>query len=116
LLPYPRFQCTTGGCRFYSSFSEITKSYFLADHTGWNENFQTFYPRLSGLAQLFPALVLLLKGYQIVGLQPMDLPSNWISIHPGLRQKVVDSIFQRCEKITKRFAEKILSGRKFIKA
>jgi formate hydrogenlyase subunit 6/NADH:ubiquinone oxidoreductase subunit I len=72
-------------------------------------------PGLSGLAQLLPALLLLLRGYKMVGLQPMDLPSNWISIHPGLRQKVVDSIFVRCERITKKFAEKILSGGKRFK-
>ena len=69
-----------------------------------------FVPGLSGLAQFFPALVLLLKGYKIKGMQPMDLPSNWISIHPGLRQKVVVSMFERCERITKKFAGRILNG------
>jgi len=69
-----------------------------------------FVPGLSGLAQFFPALVLLLKGYKIKGMQPMDLPSNWISIHPGLRQKVVVSMFERCERITKKFASRILNG------
>lgn len=75
-----------------------------------------FVPGLSGLAQFFPALVLLLKGYKIKGMQPMDLPSNWISIHPGLRQKVVDSIFERCERITRKFARRILSGGSKFKA
>ena len=75
-----------------------------------------FTPGMSGLAQLLPALILKLKGYKIIGMQPMDLPSNWISIHPGLRQKVVESIFQRCERITKTFAIKLLSGRKVFKA
>ena len=69
-----------------------------------------FVPGLSGLAQFFPALVLLLKGYKIKGMQPMDLPSNWISIHPGLRQKVVVSMFERCERITKKFANRLLNG------
>ncbi len=71
-----------------------------------------FLPGLSGLAQLLPALILKLKGYKIYGWQPMDLPSNWISIHPGLRPKVVDSIFHRCERKTKNFAGKMLSGKK----
>ena len=74
-----------------------------------------FLPGLSGLAQLLPALILKRKGFKIVGYQPMDLPSNWISIHPGLRQKVIDSIFQRCEGITHKFAEKILSGKRIHK-
>jgi ferredoxin len=46
----------------------------------------------------------------------MDLPSNWISIHPGLRKKVVDSIFVRCKRKTIHFAEKILSGKKVFTA
>lgn len=75
-----------------------------------------FVPGLSGLAQFFPALVLLFKGYRIVGMQPMDLPSNWISIHPGVKQKVVNSIFERCERITKKFAERILWGKTKYKA
>lgn len=40
-------------------------------------------PGLSGVAQLLAALVLLLKGYRVVGMRPIDLPSNWISLHPG---------------------------------
>lgn len=75
-----------------------------------------FLPGLSGLAQYLAAIVLRLKGYKIVGMQPMDLPSNWISLHPGLKQKVVESIFRRCKKITGRFAEKILQGKKVYKA
>jgi len=62
-----------------------------------------------------PALYLKLKGYKIVGLQPMDLPSNWISLHLGLRQKIINLIFNRCKKITKKFANKILSGKKVYK-
>ncbi len=75
-----------------------------------------FLPGLSGLAQIFPALLLKIKGYKIVGMQPLDLPSNWILLHPGLREKVVDSIFKRCKKIVDRFAVDILSGKHRYKA
>ncbi len=71
---------------------------------------------LSGIAQLLAALVLLLKGYKVVGMRPVDLPSNWISIHPGVRKKVVSSIFMRCERNTRRFARNILSGKKKYRA
>jgi ferredoxin len=100
---------------FILRFPKSQNRVFLLNTRAGMKLFKVFTPGLSGLAQLFPSLVLLLKGYQIIGLQPMDLPSNWISIHPGLRQRVVDSIFQRCERITKRFAEKILSGKKIYK-
>jgi len=71
-----------------------------------------FVPGLSGLALLLPAIILLLKGYNIIGYRSIDLPSNWISLHPGLRQKVVNSIFSRCKRITFSFSDKILNGKK----
>jgi len=75
-----------------------------------------FLPGLGGLAQYYAALVLGLKGYIIKGMQPMDLPSNWISIHPGLRPQVVHSIFGRCESISRKFANKMLDGKRVYKA
>ena len=75
-----------------------------------------FLPGMSGLAQIIPAAILRAKGYKITGMQPMDLPSNWISLHPGLKQKVVDSIFERCKRISERFANRILSGKRVYKA
>lgn len=75
-----------------------------------------FLPGISGLAQIFPALIFWLKGYSIIGMQPLDLPSNWIYFHPGLKEKVVASIYNRCYKIVDRFAHGILAGRKRYKA
>ncbi len=71
---------------------------------------------LSGPAQLFSALILRCKGYRIVGMKPIDLPSNWLSLHPGLREKVIVSLFDRCEKQTREFAGRILSGKRGYRA
>jgi Pyruvate/2-oxoacid:ferredoxin oxidoreductase delta subunit len=71
-----------------------------------------FLPGLSGLALWLSALTLLLKGYRIIGLRSIDLPSNWISFHPGLKEKVVVSIYEHCKGITVKFATKILEGNK----
>ena len=70
-----------------------------------------FLPGLSGMAQYFHALVLMLKGYKIVGMRPVDLPSNWIHLHPGLKKKVVDSLHEHWKNKTEKFADKILSGK-----
>jgi Pyruvate/2-oxoacid:ferredoxin oxidoreductase delta subunit len=75
-----------------------------------------FLPGVSGLAQIFPAIMLMIKGYRIVGMQPLDLPSNWLLLHPGLREKVVNSIYSRCRRITKQFAAEIVDGQKKYKA
>jgi ferredoxin len=74
-----------------------------------------FTPGLSGMAQLLAMFVLKIKGFNIKGLLPLDMPSNWISIHPGLNKKTVDSIFIRCRGITENFSEKILTGKRIYK-
>ena len=75
-----------------------------------------FLPGLSGVAQYFTALLLLFKGYKIIGMQSIDLPSNWISLHPGLRLDVIQSIFKKLENETRQFAQKILENRTSFKA
>lgn len=71
-------------------------------------------PGLSGLALLLPLLILLIKGYRIIGLMSLDMPSNWISIHPGLLPGAVSFIVDKCRAKVDRFSEKILNGRRTI--
>lgn len=68
------------------------------------------------MAQLLAALVFVFKGYRVVGMRPIDLPSNWISLHPGLRDDTVRAIYERCEAITRRFANRLLDGRRDLRA
>jgi len=96
---------------FIWHFPSITNaSVFVVNTRAGMKVSRLFLPGLSGLAQLLPAAMLRLKGFKFVGMQPIDLPSNWISLHPGLKEKVVESIFNRCERITKQFANRILNG------
>ncbi len=98
---------------FIKGFPKSSGSrFFLINTRAGMKLYKIFTPGLSGLALLAPMIMLLLKGYRCVGMRPLDLPSNWISVHPGLKQKVVDSIFQRCEKIIQKFSGKIASGKK----
>jgi Pyruvate/2-oxoacid:ferredoxin oxidoreductase delta subunit len=75
-----------------------------------------FFPGLSGITLWLAAVVLSIKGYKIVGLRPIDLPSNWISLHPGLRGNAVIQIYERCRKITEKFAGDILNNKKNYRA
>ena len=70
-----------------------------------------FLPGLSGIAMYFPALIMFFKGYKVKAMYPVDLPSNWISLHPGIRRKVIDSMVEHYERLTKAFATKVLSGK-----
>jgi Pyruvate/2-oxoacid:ferredoxin oxidoreductase delta subunit len=65
-------------------------------------------PGLGGAALWLPALLLWLKGYKPIGFRPIDLPSNWISIHPGVRKKVKDSIVANCTITLQKFTNKVL--------
>jgi Pyruvate/2-oxoacid:ferredoxin oxidoreductase delta subunit len=71
-------------------------------------------PGLSGLALLLPMLILMLKGYRIIGVLPLDMPSNWISLHPGLFPSAVDFIVLKCHAKVNCFSSEILSGQRFM--
>ena len=90
---------------------------FIGNTRAGMKLWKIFMPGLSGIALYFPALIMLFKGYKVKAMYPVDLPSNWISLHPGLRKKVIDSMVVHYERLTKKFAAKVLSGeRVFIKS
>jgi ferredoxin len=73
-------------------------------------------PGLTGAAFYFSALILWLKGYSIVGMRPVDLPSNWISVHPGLNERTVKFLHEKNKSRVEQFARKVLNGEKSFKA
>ena len=99
--------------RFILSFpyTQIKKDIFLLNTRAGSKLFGLFLPGISGIAQWLPLLILWFKGYKIRGLLPLDMPSNWISIHPGYGTKTINSITSRCKNITKKFASRLLSGK-----
>ncbi len=68
-------------------------------------------PGISGAALLFSSLILKFKGYSIAGMKSVDLPSNWMSLHPGLNERTVNFLHARHKTRVIDFGEKILSGR-----
>jgi ferredoxin len=99
--------------KFIFSFpAGLAQEVFLLNTRAGMKMYKLFMPGISGVALILPAFILWLKGYKCIGFRPVDLPSNWIPLHPGLKKKVIESIFNRCEKIVRKFANKILSGHK----
>lgn len=102
---------------FFRKFPRLKNAdVFILNTRGGLKLHKLFIPGLSGVAQYLPAMILWLKGFRITGMQPLDLPSNWLILHPGLRDKVVLSIYNRCKAITIRFASRMLEGEKKYKA
>ena len=71
-----------------------------------------FTPGISGSAIFFISLILILKGYRLRGGLGLDMPSNWTSLHPGLKQNNARAIIDRAQAGLHRFMNSILSGRK----
>jgi ferredoxin len=102
--------------KFIAGFPRgLSKEVFLLNTRAGMKLSRFFMPGVSGVALLLPAFILMIKGYKCIGFRPVDLPSNWIPLHPGLKEKVIESIFARCEKIVRAFSLKILSGKKVYK-
>ena len=67
-------------------------------------------PGVSGVTFYLSALILSLKGYYIKAMFPVDLPSNWISVHPGLNDRTVKYLHERNKERVTIFANKTLAG------
>lgn len=73
-------------------------------------------PGLTGVAFLLSALILKLKGFSIRAMFPVDLPSNWISIHPGLNERTVKYLHEKNKEKVTAFAKRVFSGKSDFRA
>ena len=73
-------------------------------------------PGITGIAFYLSALILFFKGFSLKAILPVDMPSNWISIHPGLNTRTVTYLNEKCKEKVKTFSQKILQGKSHYKA
>lgn len=99
--------------RFILRFPRGKGRVFLVNTRAGMKMGRLFTPGVSGIAVHLPMIILMLKGYRPTATLPLDTPSNWISIHPGLKNSVVDSIFNRREKELARLWSSVSEGRLF---
>jgi Pyruvate/2-oxoacid:ferredoxin oxidoreductase delta subunit len=69
-------------------------------------------PGISGATFLFSSLILKIKGYSISGWKSVDLPSNWISIHPGLNDRSIQKLHEMNKEKVINYGEDLLAGKK----
>jgi ferredoxin len=75
----------------------------------------SYTPGVEGTATFLVSLILGLKGYNVRGAIGIDMPSNWISLHPGLPPSTVTGIVRRARQRVVTFMDTILSGgRRFV--
>ena len=70
-----------------------------------------FLPGLSGTAVFIIALILAIRGFNLRGVLPINMTSNWISAHPGYSPKSARAIHSRSRPKAASFFECILSGK-----
>ena len=97
--------------KFIIMFPPGKGNVFLVNNRAGMKMGKLFTPGLSGIAVLLPMIILLAKGYRIIGTLPLDTPSNWITVHPGLRPVIVSSIFEKRKKDIDRLWSRISTGR-----
>lgn len=71
---------------------------------------------LSGVLHYWSSIILIRKDYKIVGLLPVDLPSNWISLHPAIKKTGTELIYKCVEPKVRQFAKEIINGKRNYKA
>jgi formate hydrogenlyase subunit 6/NADH:ubiquinone oxidoreductase subunit I len=69
-----------------------------------------YTPGFEGTAALLVAVILAAKGYRIRGTAGIDMPSNWIALHPGLSPRTVSGIVSRAKTKTAHLMSAVLSG------
>jgi Pyruvate/2-oxoacid:ferredoxin oxidoreductase delta subunit len=71
-----------------------------------------FLPGMEGTAGYLVAAILAAKGYRVRGVAGIDMPSNWIALHPGFSQKNARAIIERAKPVAEAFFDTVLSGRR----
>jgi len=56
------------------------------------------------------AALLTLRGYRVKGAMSVNMPSNWMSVHPPQRDASLAAVVERARPIVERFAQRSLSG------
>lgn len=68
-------------------------------------------PGLTGVAFMMSSLMLKIKGYRIKGQIPFDMPSNWISVHPAMKEESIKFIFKKNYERLEKHCSKIFYGK-----
>ena len=71
-------------------------------------------PGAAGFANFFAALVLLLKGYDIIGFFSLDMASNFNNFHPSLTQTAVDGICIKSKSKLNIFMSRVMTGKRML--
>lgn len=85
---------------------------FLAATGAWTKIGKLFVPGYIGFGLYLAALILLIKGYTIVGVEGFGMPHNWTTLIPPYRESLEDKINCELPTAAERFVTQLLSGKR----
>lgn len=88
---------------------------FLASNGAWTKIGPLFVPGYVGLGLYLAALILVIKGYHVVGITGFGMPHNWTTFIPPYWKKLENRINKEIPIPTKEFTIDILSGKRVYK-
>jgi ferredoxin len=69
-------------------------------------------PGISGAGPFVLAALLALRGYSVRGVAAIDMPSNWMQVHPALPVKMARAVEAKSRPRVERFAARIAEGQR----
>lgn len=88
---------------------------FVMPTRGSNKFGRVFLPGMEGTAGYLAALILLLKGYNLRGVLGLDMPSNWLAVHPGYPEPEARVIIERSGQKLAVFMDTLLAGGRYFR-
>ncbi|MFA6769348.1 MAG: EFR1 family ferrodoxin [Parabacteroides sp.] len=95
---------------FIRSFPKGNNSVVLMNTRAGMKVGKMVIPGLTGIAFFLSSFILKRKGYKTIGQIPFDMPSNWLSIHPALRKKAIEFIYEKNYHRVKKHFKILYSG------
>ncbi|MCP4213869.1 MAG: hypothetical protein GY765_04390 [bacterium] len=89
-----------------------TKAFCAATRAGWFVG-PWRLPGIAGMSAFLIAFILFCKGYKIRGTISLDMPTNWLQLHWGLKRKNIDRILQHTSPRVRVFITGLLEGRTY---
>ena len=108
--PIHGFNYPTNMLKFILYFPKGKNNVLLLNTRGGLLAGKKIIPGVSGIAFYISACILKIKKYNIKAMYPVNLPSNWTFLHPGLKPEAVTYLHVKNKEKIRNFAHKVFNG------
>ncbi|MDY0015781.1 MAG: EFR1 family ferrodoxin [Bacteroidales bacterium] len=108
--PIHGFNYPTNVLKFILRFPKGKNNVLLLNTRGGLLAGKKIIPGVTGIAFYLSACILIIKSHSIKAMFPVNLPSNWTFIHPGLKLEAVTYMHIKNKERIRNFASKVFDG------